>query len=148
GQILATTPLTKWQYTLGKWASNMAVLTTMVATMAVCAIVMQLLRGEDRTIDPLVIAAPLVFVTLPAMALTAGFAVLFEALPKLAGGLGNVVFFFVWSFIFTAPDIASPLHHHGIGGALGVSTIVPVMARSVSSQFAVPSDSLSFSLGF
>src|SRR5262245_38079712 len=118
GQILATTPLAKWQYTLGKWASNMAVLTTMVATMSVCAVGMQLLRGEDRAIDPVAIAAPLAFVTLPAMSLTAGLAVLFEALPMTAGGLGNVVFFFVWGFVFAGPDIGSPLHYHGIGSAL------------------------------
>lgn len=148
GQILATTPLAKWQYTLGKWASNMAVLTTLVATMSVCAIGMQLLRGEDRAINPVAIAVPLVLVTLPAMALTAGVAVLFEALPMTAGGFGNVIFFFIWGFVFAGPDLGSSLRYHGIGSAVGLSAVVPEMVRSVSSHFAIPSDSLRFSLGF
>jgi ABC-type transport system involved in multi-copper enzyme maturation permease subunit len=50
GQILATTPLTKPLYTLGKALSNFAVLAVMVGVMAVAAAVMQLVRQEDMTI--------------------------------------------------------------------------------------------------
>ena len=148
GQILATTPLTTWQYTLGKWSSNVAVMATMVATMAVCAIGMQLLRGEDRVIDPVAITVPLAFVALPAVAVTAGFAVLFEALPVLRGGIGNVVFFFIWGLALVGADIGSRFRYHGIGSALGMSTIVPAMMRSVSSEFGVAPDSMSLNLGF
>jgi hypothetical protein len=148
GQILAATPLAKWHYTLGKWASNLAVLGTMVATMAVCAVGMQLLRGEDRSIDPLAIVIPLAVVTLPAMAVTAGFAVLFEALPVLMGGLGNVAFFLVWAFGFTGPDLASAHHYRGIGSALGLSTILPSMMRSVQDAFGITAGPTSFNLGF
>jgi len=148
GQILASTPLSKWQYTLGKWASNMAVLATIVATMAVGAVGMQLLRGEDRVIDLLAIVAPLAIVAVPAVAMTAGLAVLFEALPALRGGIGNVVFFVTWGLAFAGPDMGSRFQYRGIGSAAGISTIVPSMMHAASSQFGVALDSMSFNLGF
>ena len=147
GQILATTPLSKWEYTLGNWSSNVAVLATMVATMAVCAAGMQLLRGEDRAIDPWALAAPFAFVALPAVAVTAGLSILFEAMPGLRGGLGNVAYFFVWGMALVAPDIGSH-GYHGIGSAVGTSTIMPSMIRSVSNEFGVAPDSMSINLGF
>ncbi len=148
GAILAASPLSRWQYTVGKWASNLAVLATMVATVAICAIGMQLLRGEDLAVRPWAIAVPFVLITLPALAMTAGFAVLFEAFRPLRGGLGNAAYFFVWSLVFTAPDMASPKEYHGIGSAVGISTVVPVMIQSVATRSGIPRDSLSFSLGF
>lgn len=104
GQILAATPLPKPLYLLGKWASNFAVLGVMVAVLAVAAAVMQLVRGEDTHLQPLALVGPFAVLTLPAMALVAALAVAFEATPGLRGGLGNVVYFFVWmtSFVMTA----------------------------------------------
>src|SRR5262245_66624260 len=75
GQILATTPISKPLYTLGKACSNFAVLATLVALLAVGAIGMQLLRGEDRHIDLLALVAPFVVVTLPVLAIAAATAV-------------------------------------------------------------------------
>ena len=65
GQILATTPLTKPLYTLGKAASNFAVLATIVGVVAIASIGMQLLRGEDRSMNFLQLALPHLVVTLP-----------------------------------------------------------------------------------
>jgi hypothetical protein len=148
GQILAATPLSKSGYTLGKWASNLAVLATMVGTLAVCAIGMQLLRGEDRHVDLVAIFAPFLVIALPAMAVTAGMAVLFETIPWLRGGLGNVAYFFVWVGGFMAGDMATRMRGGGIGSAPGVGTIVPSMMRAVSSHFHLALDPTSFNLGF
>jgi hypothetical protein len=98
GQILAATPLSKASYALGKFLSNFAVLAAMVLVLAVCALGMQIVSGEDRHVDAVALLAPFVLVALPAMALTAAMAVLFEMLPILRGGAGNVIWFFVWSF--------------------------------------------------
>ena len=148
GQILAATPISKPWYTLGKWASNLAILATMVGTMAVCSIGMQLLRGEDRRIDLAAIFVPFVVIALPAMAVTAGTAVLFETIRWLRGGLGNVVYFFLWSLGFMAGDMATKMRGGGIGSVPGISTIVPSMMRAVSSRFHVQLESTSFNLGF
>jgi hypothetical protein len=148
GPILATTPLSRWQYTLGKWTSNLAVLATMLAIMAVCAIGMQLLRGEDRSVDLAAIVVPFALIALPAMVVTAGCAILFEATPGLRGGAGNVVYFFLWSLLFVAPDIESGARYRGIGSAVGVSSVIPGMIGAVSDEFGVAADSLGFNLGF
>lgn len=99
GQILATTPIARVQYTLGKSFSNFAVLAAMTLVVAVAVGVMQLVRGEDPSIDPYRLLAPFVLITLPALMMTAGVAVFFETIPGLRGGLGNVLYVFVWGFM-------------------------------------------------
>lgn len=96
GQIIATTPLSKLFYVLGKWLSNFAVLAVMVGILAVIAVAMQLLRGEELRIDLWALAAPFLLIALPAMAVVAASALLFETISWLRGGFGNVVYFFLW----------------------------------------------------
>jgi hypothetical protein len=98
GQILAATPLSKPMYTVGKMRSNFLVLTSMVALLALAGVAMQLFMGEDRSVDVLKIAVPLIAVALPAMAVVAGLAILFETLPLLRGGVGNVAAFFLYLY--------------------------------------------------
>jgi hypothetical protein len=102
GQVLAATPLSKPTYTLGKFVSNFAVLASMVLVLAVAAVVMQIFLREDPRLDLFALLSPFVIVALPGMLLTAAVAVLFETLPVLRGGVGNVVWFFVWAFLGVA----------------------------------------------
>src|SRR5881409_358720 len=134
GQILATTPITKPLYTLGKAASNFAVLAVLASAVAVCAMGMQVLRGEDWSVRPLDLFAPFLISTLPALAVVAAIAVLFEAVPGLRGGLGNVVYFFVWG-VLAMPGTSLLLPQPGLGSAFGISALVPQMARGVASAF-------------
>lgn len=103
GSVLAATPMTKTFYTLAKTASNFVVLSSMVAVMAVAALLMQLLRAEDPHIHLWALLSPLVCVALPAMAFTSALAVFFETVPVLRSGVGNVIFFFVWIALLVAP---------------------------------------------
>jgi hypothetical protein len=102
GQVLAATPLSKPTYALGKFLSNFAILGSMVLVLAVAAVVMQIFIHEDPRLDFFALLSPFVIVALPAMLLTAAVAVLFETLPVLRGGVGNVVWFFVWAFLGVA----------------------------------------------
>ena len=102
GQVLAATPLSKPSYALGKFVSNFAVLSSMVLVLAVAAVVMQIFLREDPRLDLFALLSPFVIVALPGMLLTAAVAVLFETLPMLRGGVGNVVWFFVWAFLGVA----------------------------------------------
>ena len=102
GQVLAATPLSKPAYALGKFVSNFAVLASMVFVLAVAAVVMQIFLREDPRLDLFALLSPFVIVALPGMLLTAAVAVLFETLPVLRGGVGNVVWFFVWAFLGVA----------------------------------------------
>jgi len=107
GRVLATTPMTKRFYTFAKSISNFAVLASMVLVMAVAALLMQLLRGEDTHLHLWPLLAPLILFALPAMAFVAALAVLFETLPVLRGGVGNIVFFFLWIFLLVGGGVGS-----------------------------------------
>lgn len=98
GQIIATTPVSRPLYLLGKWLSNLAVLAILLLVLSAMALVMQLWRGEVIAIQPVQLLAPLWLLGLPVMALVAALALLFESVPLLAGGVGNVVYFFGWLF--------------------------------------------------
>jgi hypothetical protein len=103
GRILATTPMSKVFYTLAKTASNFVVLASMVLVLAIATVLMQFLRAEDAAVDLWALLSPLFLLCLPCMAFTAALAVLFETLPLLRSGVGNVIYFFLWAFLLVAP---------------------------------------------
>ena len=108
GQVLAATPLSKTAYTLGKFASNLLVLVTLTAVLALMAPAMQLLRGESAAMDPAGLWLPFLLFPLPMVALTAALAVVFETLGPLRGGFGNVVWFFGWLAAVGTLALGSP----------------------------------------
>jgi ABC-type transport system involved in multi-copper enzyme maturation permease subunit len=110
GEILAATPISRWAYILGKFASNFAVLAAMIGILALFSMVMQLVGGEDMQIHLLKLLSPFLFLSLPAMAVIAALALVFETIPFLRGGFGNVTYFFLWTALLTAPALTnSPL---------------------------------------
>jgi hypothetical protein len=53
-------------------------------------------RGESAALNLGQIAAPFAVVVVPTIAMVAAIALLFEMIPWLRGGLGNVAYFFLW----------------------------------------------------
>jgi ABC-type transport system involved in multi-copper enzyme maturation permease subunit len=109
GQIIATTPISKPVYLLGKWLSNLAVLTVILAVLTIMALVMQVVRVEAPQVDFWKLLAPIWLMGLPVLAIWSAFAVAFESIPFLRGGFGNVVAFFLWAGILGswAPSFAT-----------------------------------------
>ncbi|MGA9471223.1 MAG: hypothetical protein WBV36_02095 [Terriglobales bacterium] len=103
GQILATTPMTKSFYTVAKMISNFAVLGSMVVVMAIAGIAMQWLKAEDPHVHLWPLLSPFATFALPALVFTGALAILFETIPGLRGGVGNVIYFFVWIALIAAP---------------------------------------------
>lgn len=97
GQILAATPMRKDFYTIAKTLSNFAVLACMVVVLMLAAVVMQLFRAEGHSFSLWKLWAPFIFFAMPAMLLAGAVALLFETLPVLRGGVGNVAYFFLWT---------------------------------------------------
>ncbi|MFE6719965.1 hypothetical protein ACFVDU_20595 [Streptomyces albidoflavus] len=95
GQILAATPARTVLLLAAKFLSNFLVLASMLGVLAVTALALQLVRGEDRGVDPVALFQPFLVMVLPLLALTAAAALLFETVPVLRGGLGNVAWFCV-----------------------------------------------------
>jgi ABC-type transport system involved in multi-copper enzyme maturation permease subunit len=109
GQIIATTPISRPLYMLGKWLSNLAVLASILSILTVMALVMQLIRAEDVDIQLWAMIAPIWLMGLPVLAIWSAFAVVFESIPLLRGGFGNVVAFFLWGALMSswAPSYAT-----------------------------------------
>jgi predicted secreted protein len=115
GRIIAGTPTTRVSYVLGKWLSNLAVLTAILAVLTLIAPLMQLVRAEDRHLDPVALVTALWMIGLPPLALVAALAVLFETTPVLRGALGSVVFVGLWVAVLI----------FSIGGAFTSRTPMP-----------------------
>ncbi|MET7398875.1 hypothetical protein ABZS66_35845 [Dactylosporangium sp. NPDC005572] len=96
GHLLASTPLRTAVYLGGKFLGNVLLLGSMAAALAATTLALQQLRGESRALDLPGLLAPYLFIALPMLAVTAAAAVLFETTPMLRGGLGNILWFFVW----------------------------------------------------
>ena len=96
GEIIATTPISKWSYAFGKMLSNLAYLCAMTAVIAGAGIVMQLIRAEDTHINLWGYLGPLLLSALPMMMLVSALALLFESIPVLRGGFGNILYAFLW----------------------------------------------------
>lgn len=143
GQIMATTPLTRPLYMIGKWASNFSVLLAMNLVLIVAGIGIQWIAGENRQLDLYAMLAPFLFIALPLMAVVAALAVLFESIGFLSGGFGNVVYFFL--FIFTLPLAASLSRTNPAFEPLGLGLIQ--QSASIAAKAAFPEYSGGFVLG-
>jgi hypothetical protein len=138
GLVLATTPMSKSLYTLGKALSNFAVLAAMVSVLAVAAVILQVLRAEGSGLEPGKLLAPFIWVALPAMAMTASLAVLFETLPVLRGGAGNVIYFFAWATYLGASGASGVNEYLGLGFFMRrMSAALKQIDPSYNGQFAL-----------
>ncbi|GGM53725.1 hypothetical protein GCM10011608_43280 [Micromonospora sonchi] len=129
GQLLAATPLRMVTYLAGKWLSNLLVLGSMLLALAGTALMMQLMRGESRAVDPVALLLPFVLIALPVLAVTAAAAVFFETVRPLRGGFGNIVWFFVW-LVFVLVGQGSDALFGGFGiGEIGESMRADIVAQ-------------------
>jgi hypothetical protein len=140
GHIMATTPLTRPLYMLGKWLSNFAVLGVLILMAA--GILMNLLSGTP--LDLWALLAPLVIIALPCMALIAAFAVLFESIGWLRGGFGNVVYFLAF-LLLVIPAIETPAYLP-ILDMLGFRLIGDSVARAAQAVYPASSGAFTFTI--
>jgi hypothetical protein len=115
GQIMATTPMSRLVYMLGKWLSNYAVLGITIVIVALAGIVMNLLFGSGD-LDIVALVGPLVLIGLPLLALVAALAVLFESVAWLRGGLGNVVYAVLFLILISSTIVPAAMGTPGLRG--------------------------------
>lgn len=127
GEIIAATSVARFDYALGKALSNFLVLGSMAAILFVVAIAMQFVRGESAALDLGQIAAPFALVVLPTIAMVAAIALLFEMIPWLRSGFGNVVYFALWmwylAWSFQAEARHVPWWRDLLGGNLVIGQV-------------------------
>ncbi len=138
GQILAATPISRFAYILGKFASNFAVLASMIGILAASSVAMQLVSGEDKHIILWKLLSSFLLISIPAMAVVAALAIVFETIPFLRGGFGNVAYFFLWTAILTVPIFTKSL----ICDLSGLF----LLQRSIIASHVAPAAEHSFSL--
>lgn len=71
----------------------------MVVILMFAGIMIQFLQGEYLQLDLIAFVNPFVLIVLPWIALVAAIAVLFETIPFLSGGFGNIVYFILFIVI-------------------------------------------------
>src|SRR5580693_7776930 len=142
GEILASTAMSKMLYVMGKAISNFVVLAAMAGILAIAGIIMQFWHAEDPHVALWKLLAPFLLIALPAMAVVASVAVLFETIPGLRGGFGNVLYFFVWSVALAVPISASENNRSSFLDWAGLS----VIWSSIRAAAKLPANHFSFSL--
>lgn len=145
GQIMATTPMSRPSYLLGKWLSNFAVLMLMIVILVIFGLVIQLINGESTQLDLGAYLAPFAFIVTPLMGVVAAVAVLFEAIPLLAGGFGNLVYFFAFVMIIPFTMESEVIQTNPALEPLGMALLKGDMAQEVLQVF--PDYDGSFMLG-
>jgi len=153
GQILASTPMSKGFYTIGKALSNFAVLALMVGILAVAAVLIAMSSGAEKHLDLIALLGPILIVGLSAVAITAALAVLFESLPVLRGGMGNVAYFFLWTALLTMSALSvdhagpSPTFGNVLRDTSGLATVMGQMKAQVHALDPHYNGDASFSVG-
>jgi ABC-type transport system involved in multi-copper enzyme maturation permease subunit len=126
GQILAASPMRKLTYVFGKFASNTAVLLVIAGVLALAALAMLLIHGEDKTLNLYQLWMPFLVFSVPVALLVAATAVVFECTPVLREATGNVIYFFLWVVML-------PLFGVNL---MGFDTIEQGMATALQAQGA------------
>jgi hypothetical protein len=113
-ELIASTPVSKLTYLFSKWCTNIFILICIVFVMLLSIILIQLYYGESYQINLWTLAWPQLVFVLPMLLAVASIAIMFESIKWLKGGVGNVVYFFLWtgSIISTIESVS------GIGSLL------------------------------
>ncbi len=104
GEILASTPLRRLSYLLGKMLGSIAYLCLPMLVVFLMAAVMQGLYGE-APLRPLELLWPFLLFTVPAVVYVSGLALLFEIVPILRYWPGDVLFI----LFLLSPDVNNEL---------------------------------------
>ena len=98
GGIIAATPVSSGTYLVGKWLGGAAYLALITAMYVLNVMAMHLLRGEGP-LEPVTYLITYLLALGPAIVVVSALALMFECVPPLAGRLGDVLYFFVWSVL-------------------------------------------------
>ncbi|KYG37507.1 hypothetical protein AZF08_23540 [Bacillus gaemokensis] len=96
GQLIAASPISKFQYIFSKTISNFVVLVVIEIVFIIAFIIMQFIRGEDFSFQLGGYVYPLLYIVFPSLALLASLTTFFDVFPGLKGVVGNIIFFFLW----------------------------------------------------
>ena len=106
GGIIAATPVSSLRYLVGKWLGGAAYLGMVGLFYLLNVMAMHLLRGEGA-LEPITYLLTYLVILGPAVLVVAALALCFECVPLLAGRLGDVGYFFLWTFLLALGAIGA-----------------------------------------
>lgn len=136
--IVAASPVSRIHFVLGKWLSNLAVLSAVAAISFLAAIGMQQWYAEDRAFDMMAYVVPYVLLTVPAMAFVSAAAIVFDVIPFLRGIIGGIVYVgAIWMalLILPMPLQSSDFSKHPAFDPLGVSPVITQLYAAEQTAF-------------
>ncbi|MFD2132429.1 hypothetical protein ACFSKI_14585 [Pseudogracilibacillus auburnensis] len=140
GQIIAASSISNVRYIFSKAFANFCILSIIASILMVAFMAMQLLRGEDDTIQLWQYVGPFIFVTLPALFVLSSFTIFFDVFRWLKGVIGNIIFFALWIF-FAVISIEKPT---SLFNALGFDVIMSNAEKDAATEFAMSNFGASF----
>ena len=120
-ELIAATPISQQAFLFSKWCVNVFILVSIVLVMLFSSMLIQLYYGESYQIDLWALIWPQLVFVFPALLTISSIAIMFETNKWLKGGLGNIVYFFLWigSIVQTIESVS------GVGALLdGLETEV------------------------
>jgi hypothetical protein len=98
-QLLSTSPMPKLAYLVARWCSYITVFTLFYVCSCLVGVFAQYIRAESLYFRIADYALPYLFFVLPALALTAMVAILFEIQVNLRHTFGNILYGFIWLMV-------------------------------------------------
>lgn len=139
-ELIEATPLKRSTYLAAKWCGNFAVLLSILAVQLLVGACAQLWRAEVPGLHLGAMAAPVLLVGVPAIAMTAMFALWFDLLPPLRRTLGNFAYFLLWVAIpvsMVRSFDTVPLHGW-ISDPYGITIFQQLVQERLASQLSQP----------
>ncbi|MEP7067194.1 MAG: hypothetical protein ABI889_14260 [Gemmatimonadota bacterium] len=102
GYVIASTRVRNIEYLAGKLLGSAGFLGLIVFVYVLNVIGMQLLRGE-APVEPFTYLALFVAIVGPVVVVVSAIALMFECVRPLSGRIGDVLYFFLWVFLLSAP---------------------------------------------
>lgn len=133
GSIIAATPVSSTRYLVGKWLGGAGYLGVVGLLYLLNVMVMHLLRGEGP-LQPFTYLLTYLVVLGPAVAVVAALAVCFECVPLLAGRLGDVGYFFLWTFLLALGAIGAQAGGGQLFDILGVGFVLGQVNAATGAQ--------------
>lgn len=131
GSMIASTPISKFGYIMGKTLASFAVLVMLVFLFLIALIGMQLVRQEAMQIRLVPYVQPFLFLTAPYLFVLAAFTVLFDVLRGVKGTIGNIVIFGIWVTLLSSSILVQD-HHFDL---LGIGTTLTNMVQGAQEVF-------------
>ena len=124
-ELIAATSVSKVTLIMAKWLTNVAILISIVLAMLISSALIQMFYGESYYLDLWKLLWPQLVFVFPLLLAIAAIAVMFESIPWLRGGFGNIVYFFMW-----AGSVG-----HTIESSSGVGVLLEQIDAEVTQRF-------------